>query len=143
MLTKIFLDTNIVLDMMDKNRANHTKSLKLLEISILQNIKFFISEDMLSTIYYISSDKAYALMFFDKMIQKWSIVPFGKQVIKDALELSQNNNSDLEDTLQCICAKANGCEALLTQDKRFLDCGLKVLSYEEFFSSLVASTNTK
>ena len=92
-----------------------------------------MSEDMLSTIYYINSDKEYTLMFFEKMIRKWGIVHFGEQVIKDAIELSQKNNSDLEDTLQCLCAKANGCEALITEDKRFIDCGLKVLSYEEFF----------
>lgn len=138
MLTKVFLDTNIVLDMMDKNRANHQKSLKILEVSIINNIKIFISEDMLSTIYYINSDKEYTLMFFEKIMQKWSVVPFGEQVIKDAIELAQKNSSDLEDVLQCICAKANGCQVLITTDKRFIDCGLKVLDYEQFFNYSLA-----
>ena len=120
--------------MMDNTRKNHTNSLKVLEISIIKNMQIFISEDMLSTIYYINSDKKYVLAFFQKMIQKWKIVSFGKEVIEEALEFSLANNSDLEDALQCFCAKNNGCTLLLTNDKNFSHCGIAIVGYEDFLA---------
>jgi predicted nucleic acid-binding protein len=134
MQTNIFLDINIVLDMMDITRKNHANSLKVLEISIMKNMQIFISEDMLSTIYYINSDKKYALTFFQKMIQKWKIVSFGKEVIEQALEFCLANGGDLEDALQCFCAKNNGCTFLLTNDKKFNRCGISIVGYEDFLA---------
>jgi len=130
MQTKIFLDTNIVLDMMDSSRANHAKSLKLLEISIMGDIQIFISEDMLSTIYYINSDKNYTLIFFKKLMSKWNIVSFGEKTISDSIEFCMQTESDFEDTLQCYCAKHHNC-AIVTSDKKFVDCGVKILCYDD------------
>lgn len=130
MPTKIFLDTNIVLDMMDSSRSNHTKSLKLLEFSITKDIQIFISEDMLSTIYYINSDKDYTLIFFEKLISKWNIVPFGQKIISDSIAFCMKTGSDFEDTLQCFCANHHQCD-LVTSDKKFVDCGVKIWSYDD------------
>ena len=91
MSNKIFLDINIVLDMMDKSRKNHKKSLAVLEKTVMQDMQICISEDMLSTIYYISDDKHYTLTFFQKIIQKWEILPFGKDVISNAIDFCTQN----------------------------------------------------
>ena len=105
MSDKIFLDINIVLDMMDKSRKNHKKSLAVLEKTVMQDMQICISEDMLSTIYYISDDKHYTLTFFQKIIQKWEILPFGKDVISNAIDFCTQNGEDLEDALQCFFDK--------------------------------------
>jgi len=126
---RIFLDTNIILDIMMSERENHKKAPALL--AKLVDFNIFMSEDMLSTIYYITKEKEKSKLFFKTIQKEWNIVPFGQKVIEDAIDFSLKNGCDLEDTLQCFCAKENGC-ILLTNDKMFIDCGIKVVNYKDF-----------
>jgi predicted nucleic acid-binding protein len=87
---------------------------------------------MLSTIYYIAIDKKVALSFLKMIEDEWNIVPYGKETIRKALTFSLDNTTDLEDTLQCLCAKANGCQYVITNDKKFVDCGVDIVNYERF-----------
>ena len=131
-MSKIFLDTNIILDIIDAQRQNNKKIHLLLEHLILNDIDIVISEDMLSTIFYIQKDKQLVLKFLHSIQKRWIISSFGNSVIKKAIELSLEKNLDLEDTLQCLCAKENGCEALITSDIKFYDCGVSIYTIEDF-----------
>ena len=92
----------------------------------------FSSEDMLSTIFYISKDKEKVLLFFETIIDKWSVVPYGKELISEAIiECKMTKGQDLEDTLQCLCAKKHNCTYIVTSDKGFIDCGVEVISYDD------------
>lgn len=129
----VYLDTNIVADMIDGARDNHEVSLDVLKMLVLDGYDVFISEDMLSTLYYVSNDKKATLDFFENIIYlDWQVVAFGMDVIQEATHLSLNTGQDLEDTLQCLCAKDNGCEVLVTNDKKFVDCGIEIVNYERF-----------
>lgn len=129
----IFLDTNIVADMIDATRKNHAHSLALLKILIQDEYHIFISEDMLSTLYYISKDKQATLAFFQNVIYiDWEVVSYGKDILEEATQISMNKGADLEDTLQCLCAKKNACSLLVTNDKKFVRCGVEVVNYERF-----------
>jgi predicted nucleic acid-binding protein len=44
------------------------------------------------------------------------------------------NSLDLEDILQCLCAKENGCDVLITNDKKFYDCDIKIMTIKEFLA---------
>lgn len=66
------------------------------------------------------------------IFQDWGILLFAEKVIKEATHVSLDKGVDLEDVLQCLCAKENGCETVLTSDKKFVDCGIPVKSYELF-----------
>jgi len=128
---KIFLDTNIVADMIDANREHHALSMSLLKMLILQEYEMFISEDMLSTLYFISKDKKASLEFFENIIYvDWYVMPYGRKILKEATHISLTRDIDLEDTLQCLCAKDNGCTLLITNDKKFVDCGINIVNYE-------------
>lgn len=130
---KIFLDTNIVLDIIESTRKNHEKALQLGSYLLLNDYEILISEDMITTLFYISSDKQKTLLFVKEVIlEDWVIVPFGIEVIKNGLNLSLEKNVDLEDTVQCLSAKENGCKILITNDKKFHDCGMKIMSIVEF-----------
>jgi len=130
---KIFLDTNIVADMIDEKRENYRLSLSLLETLMIQEYEIFISEDMLSTLYFISKDKKATLEFFENIIYiDWHILAYGEKVIKEATHIALSKGIDLEDTLQCLCAKENTCTLLITSDKKFVDCGIKIVNYESF-----------
>jgi predicted nucleic acid-binding protein len=132
MENKIFLDTNIVLDLIIPYRKYSNISNIVLEKLAKNGYEFYLSEDIISTTYYIAKNhKEETLRFFQGALKFWNIVPFGEKIIKASLEFSLKNSCDLEDTLQCFCAKENGC-ILLTNDKKFIDCGIKVVNYKDF-----------
>ena len=135
MANKIFLDTNIVLDLLESSRKNHQNALQLLHYLINNSWEIYISEDMLSTIYYVAKEKRKALLFIKKVIlTDWSVVHFGESVIKDATRFALEKDCDLEDALQCFCAKSCGCDVFLTADKKFIDCGIEILDYDGFLN---------
>ena len=132
-MNRIFLDTNIVADLIDQTRKNHQESLKLIEHLIINDFTICISEDMLSTLYYISKDKQSVLNFFQNVILiDWKILNYGQEVIQEAIKISKEKNYDLEDLLQCICAKQNQCKAIITNDKKFHNCGIQIITSENF-----------
>jgi len=130
---RIYLDTNIVADMIDAQRDYHETSLELLKTLMIEGYAVLISEDMLSTLYYISNDKRATLDFFENIIYvDWKVVPFEIDIVKEATHLSLTKELDLEDILQCLCAKNNSCDMLITNDKKFVDCGMEIVNYESF-----------
>ena len=138
-MKKIFLDTNIVLDFLDKKRPLHEKSKELMNMIIMEDYSIFISEDMLSTIFYISKDKEKVLLFFETIIVKWSVVPYVVVLISEAIKLCQSHKGqDLKDTLQCLCAKEHECTYIVTSDEGFIDCGIEVLSYDKILLSTIS-----
>jgi len=134
MENKIYLDTNIVLDFIIPSRKNSHLAKQVLNKIVELDYKIFISEDIISTTYYIAKEhQTETIEFFIGALKFWNIVPFGKNVLKNSFDFSIQNKTDLEDTLQCFCAKENGC-ILLTSDKKFIDCGVKIVDYDEFLS---------
>jgi len=131
---KIFLDANIILDFLDTDRARHNIANQLFKSINFNQYKILISEDMLTNIFYIAQDKKQALSFFKTIQYKWSIAYFGNEVIKNAIDLSLAHSLDLEDVLQCLCAKENNCDVLITNDKKFYDCGIKIQTANEFLN---------
>ncbi len=134
---KIYLDINIVLDLLNQQRDNHLYANKLVKYCILNNIDIVISEDMLSTIFYINKNKKQTLNLFNVILEDWIVVAFGNKVIKDSIALSLQNNLDFEDVLQCICAKENGCDIFITNDKKFYNCSISIMATEEFVKSFI------
>ena len=129
----VYFDTNIVLDILDSKRENHHKIKPLLQKVIEANMKIVISEDSLTTIYYIAKDKQRVLDFFNVILEEWNVVSFGKSTIVEAIALCQENGKlDFEDTVQCLCAKERACSFLITSDKTFVACGVTVVNVDTF-----------
>ena len=137
MSKSVYLDINIVIDLLDTKRTNSQSAKALLKHLTHNNIKIVISEDMLSTIFYIVKNKQAVLEFFQVIQKRWLIVSFGQDVIRDAVKLSLEKNLDFEDVVQCLCAKENGCIALITGDSAFYDCGIKKYSSDEAVENLL------
>ncbi len=134
-MKRVFLDTNIILDLLDSDRPNHSSSIKAIDKAITGGCEVVMAEDMLSTIFYITKNKAAALDFLHTIVDEWDIVSFGKETIRSAIDICQKDKSlDFEDILQCLCAKKEGCNLLVTNDKKFYDCGVRVVSSDGFVS---------
>jgi len=136
MIQNVFLDTNIVLDFLDNQREEHEKAQELIQYLILNNYKITLSEDMLSTIFYIIKDKKATLQFFKTIIKKWNIVSYGLELIEKAVDIALEKDLDLEDLLQCLCAKKYDATILITHDKGFYNCGLTLYTTNDFLMKL-------
>ncbi len=136
MSKKVFLDTNIILDLLDAKRPNHKNVEDLIKFLVLDGYTIVISEDMLSTIFYIDKNNEKVLKFFKSIIHRWEVTSFSIPLIEKAIDLSLENNLDLEDLLQCLCAKETACKVLITEDRGFFDCGVKVLTTKDFLEGV-------
>ncbi|MDD3466482.1 MAG: type II toxin-antitoxin system VapC family toxin [Campylobacterales bacterium] len=136
MANKLFLDTNIIIDIIDEARPSHPKAKATLIKIIQDDYEVYVSEDMISTVYYILRGNAKVLHFFKSILSQWHIVPFGTDVIAEAIEVCISSGKDLEDTMQCLCAKKHGCTLLLTSDQTFIDCGVALMTYEQFLQKV-------
>jgi len=126
--SRVFLDTNIVADFIDDKRPYHQSSMEFYKEMMHHDMQFCISEDMVTTLFYISKNKEATLAFLQNVIfVDWKILTFGQEVLNQAVQLSIDNKVDLEDMLQCLCAKAAFCDTLVTNDKNFYDCGIEII----------------
>lgn len=132
---KVFLDTNIILDFLDHARPAHQDAKKIIHHLIMNDIETYLSEDMLTTIYYISKNKTKALEFFETVLHIWKIVSFGKERLFEAITISKEGK-DFEDVLQCLSAKELQCSILITNDKEFYSCGIAIMNSTQFVSSI-------
>ena len=124
---KLFIDTNVIIDFLRPTRQKHKVAIALFDYLVKAKHQIVISEDMITTIFYLSkTEKLQALRFLKSIQDKWLVLPFGKKTINQALDLSLEKNLDLEDTLQCLCAKNNQCDVLITNDISFYNCEIKI-----------------
>jgi predicted nucleic acid-binding protein len=130
MESKVFLDANIVLDLLSQERPNHHQAKLLILRLIEKDMTVCISEDILTTVYYVAKDKQRVVTFFQTIQKRWEILSFGQVVIADALAHAAKHQCDLEDTLQCLCAVKEGCSMVVTEDSSFVACGVKIMNYE-------------
>ena len=128
----IFLDANILIDFIDNQRVNHSYAVELIEFLVLNDFNIFLSEDILTTIYYVVKEKKLALEFIELINNKWNVVCFGNYVIKQGVNISKKENFDFEDVVQCLCGEENSCATLISNHKKFFNCGINVYTAKEF-----------
>jgi predicted nucleic acid-binding protein len=126
---KIFVDTNIFLDILFKRNdymASHAvfKSVK--------NTIFtgFVADITIVNIDYISRKidtdiKAYLLL----IEKNFNIVGADNNIVKDALNIL---NSDIEDNLQYVIALKEECDCIISNDKSFYKNEIAVYSSSVF-----------
>ena len=126
---KIFLDTNIFLDLLLKRDG--AKESALILNSCYENIfQGFISDITLLNIDYIASKQATNVYDFLKLLNDtFKIIGFDNKMFDLVLKI---DNDDLEDSVQYICAKDSDCEIIITNDKNFYRGKIKVVTSREF-----------
>ncbi len=140
MYKKVFLDANIFLNNEDNTRDLEQNSLKVLSYLIENDIKLYTSCDLITTIYYILSkkDKQKALDAVGRINQFCRIIEFSNQEVLQTCSLMKENQNykDLEDTIQYILAKKEGCDLIISNDKNFVSEDIELLSSKEFLKKI-------
>jgi len=133
---RLFLDTNIIVDLLDIRRSNSAFSLKVLEVAVFNNFEIAISEDILTTVYYVTKKeiaRKKLLSFFEMIDDEFNVLNFKKGVVKKAIKLCQKNGKlDFKDVLQAVCAEKNNCDMIITNDKKFPQLKIPVMTIKDF-----------
>ena len=127
-MTKLFLDTNFFLDILNASRERHLKSQLCLNYFLENDIKLYTSSDIISTISYFLQKKLAmneVVKNIDYIVQEVTILTGDNsdfitlnQLIFHHLE-KNDLKIDYEDCMQLYLAEKYGCDTILTSDKQF------------------------
>jgi len=126
---KIFLDTNILLDLLLEREK--VKEAMIILNSIDRGVYEGVVLDItLINIDYISrKQQVNAKEFLKLLVQNCKVIGADNNLSIEALNL---DNSDFEDSLQYVCAKNSNCTYIISNDKKFYHGEIEVLSSSEF-----------
>jgi predicted nucleic acid-binding protein len=137
MKDRLFLDTNVVLDLLGEREPFYNSAAKIATLADKGEIDLVVSALTYSTVYYLLS------RFEDKELVKEKIRKF--KVITETSDLTDkivdkglsSKYSDFEDSLQYYCAIKMDCKLLITRNgKDFRESEIPVLTPDEYLNSL-------
>ena len=132
-MKKIFVDTNILLDLLFQRRGFFLDAKRLFNYSKSRNIDIFISAISINTIYYLLQKKftkEHSKHLLEYIYDITDILPFDENIIFLA---HQSSFKDLEDGFQYFTAKEHHIPLLITRNiKDFAVDDLSVLSPQQF-----------
>ena len=135
---KILIDTNIILDVLTKREPFYMDSARVWTLGREDVIQGCISAISVNNFYYILSKlkgvKA-AEPLIDQILEDFGIVALTKDILKQARSIV---GKDFEDLIQYFSAIHEGCECIITRNKKdFPSVGIKILTPAEFFKVFV------
>ena len=137
MRDKLFLDTNIVLDLLGEREPFYESAAKIASIADKGKVKLIISALTYSTAYYVLS------RFEDKEVVKEKLRKF--KVITETSDLTDkiidkslsSKFIDFEDALQYHCTIKMDCNIIITRNgKDFKESEIPVMTPDEYLYSL-------
>jgi predicted nucleic acid-binding protein len=133
---KIFLDANVLIDLIDDKRKNHQDVIKLFNKII--DYDLYTSCDIITTIYYISRKIPNILEYIQKIIYICDIVPFGSYDSLEVIKLMKEDKQfiDLEDSIQYYLSWKMKVDYIITNDKNFYSPKIKKLTIQEALKSI-------
>ena len=133
MAKRVYLDTNIIIDLFEESRPCYESSKKIIQEFILdEECEVFINTDSLTTFFYIVRHQIKmsfeeAILKMELLTQSFSLVSYAEDEIIEALDLCKNEKfNDYEDTIQYVCAKKVNADLILTNDKGFVSLDIEV-----------------
>ena len=136
-MTRLFVDTNIVLDLLAK-RKEFQAAARLFVLADKGEVKLFVSALTFANANYIltrQQDRIAAVKVLRDLELLVSIVELSGKVVK--LALNDEDFSDFEDGLQYYSAIDNDMEIIITRNQKdFKHSQLPVLSADEYLKSL-------
>ena len=136
-MKKIFVDTNILLDLLFQRRGFFLDAKRLFNYSKSRNIDIFISAISINTIYYLLQKKftkEHSKHLLEYIYDITDILPFDENIIFLA---HQSSFKDLEDAFQYFTAKKNNIPVIITRNQKdFLVDDISIVDIKEFFNTL-------
>ncbi len=136
MQNKIYVDTNIVIDLCDSARTLHEKSFAFITNITQQNsTEIFLNSDTLATLFYILSKRS--TLNREEVLEKmqfvheiFTLIPIESNDVEMALDLCTDDSvphGDYEDAMQYVCAKKVNADVIVTNDKGFVSLDIDLV----------------
>lgn len=125
MATRIFIDTNIFLDLLDNQRQFHKEAVLLFELIDNGEVMAFFSESVVATTDYILQkllSKDLRTAFFGEISRKIQMLPCSNVILDRAVSLEFE---DLENVILFQLALENKVDFFITNDEKLLNSTLK------------------
>ncbi len=128
MAISVYIDTNIIMDLLDEDRRKHSASVEKIRALLNDDAELYINSDTLTTSFYLLrsqkkatvSESLYALRKTTKIC---NLVTVEMPQIDQAISLCEDPDTDFndyEDALQYVCARKINAEAILSNDQGFV-----------------------
>ena len=117
-MNKIFIDSDVILDLLIKREPHYLFAAKLFSLIEQFKINAYTSPLIIANIYYILSkvkNKKWAMEKIRKITTFFEIAPMDNQIVSLALD---SQFKDFEDSLQYYTAKKQGIPILITRNKK-------------------------
>ncbi|MBK7107104.1 MAG: PIN domain-containing protein [Ignavibacteriae bacterium] len=135
-MKKVFVDSDIILDLLAKREPNYIFAARLFTLIDQQKIIGFTSPIVFANLHYLlkkNTSNLSALKNLRKLKTLVNILPVDERVIEQALN---SDFADFEDAIQYFTAVNNGINVLLTRNKvDFKKSKIPIATAEEFLKS--------
>ena len=136
-MTKLFLDSDVLLDLLLDRQPFSKDIVELIETSIDSDIKLYSSPISITNIHYIIGrleNQKKADSQIKKILKIVSIENIGQKVIDIA---SSSRFKDFEDSVQNYCAAESGHRMIITRNtKDFKESELSILTPKEYLAKI-------
>jgi len=135
-MTRIFLDTNIILDLLAERKPFYESIAKLATLADQKKLALVTTPLSFTTVEYILKGNENAEIVIDKL-RKFKIICEVCDVNEKIVEKGLNSNfKDFEDSIQYYSAVEANCSIFITRNgKDFKNSSLPIMNAEEYLSS--------
>lgn len=134
MISKLFIDTNVFIALMDKADSTHEKAVHLFELARGQNRKFITSSDIIGETLTVSSmklGKEFSQLFMQEYIPAANEIFITPALHKETRQLFASITSKNISFIDCssvVAMKHHGIDVIFSFDTHFRGLGVKLLS---------------
>ena len=137
---KVFLDTNIILDLLGKRVPFYDTAATLFSFGDRKVLKLYISSLTFANIHYILS-KQKGSNKTKEILRKFKVLVTVLPVDDKIIELALNSNmKDFEDAIQYFCAIEQNLKVIITRNKKDFYSGssdVSILTAEEYLKTFL------
>jgi predicted nucleic acid-binding protein len=137
-MTRIFLDTNVILDLLAERKPFYESIAKLATLADQKKLALVTTPLSFTTVENILKRNENAEIVIDKL-RKFKIICEVCDVNEEIVEKGLNSNfKDFEDSIQYYSAVEANCSIFITRNgKDFKNSSLPILTAEEYLKSLI------
>jgi len=135
---KLFLDTNIILDLLGEREPYYESIAKIATLADKGIVTLVVSTISYSTVFYVLSEFEKSENVKEKL-RKFKIISHSSDLTDKIIEKGLLSDfSDFEDALQYNCALEAECNLLITRnEKDFKHSEIPVMTAEEYLNSII------
>ncbi|GAB7140999.1 PIN domain-containing protein [Deferribacterales bacterium RsTz2092] len=137
MSRKVFIDSDIIIDVLAKRETFYEPATRLLELGYARELELYTTAVIMANVFYVIRKKYWAeesKKLLKKLRLAINILPMGETAVDSALN---SQFSDFEDALQYFAALENEISVIITRNKKdYKEHNIKIQTAEEYLAEL-------